>query len=75
MLSIYLTLQDGIYCALNEDGDPRYKVSNIELDFEVDYTAKAVLKYNLSVPMSFMGTVIWPDIPVSITSRFNPKFD
>ncbi len=70
-----LTLQDGIYCSLNEDGDPRYKVSNIELDFEVDYTAKAVLKYNLSVPMSFMGTVIWPDIPVSITSRFNPKFD
>jgi len=70
-----LVKQNDAYHALNADGNPSYKISDITLGFEEDFSAKAVLSYKISVPMHFIGKEIWAEVPVKVISRFTPKFD
>lgn len=70
-----LTEEDGVYVAYGEEGTVQYKVSNITLDYETDFSSKLTLNYTLTTPIKFYGAiVVWADVPVTITSRFEPKF-
>lgn len=58
------------------DGNVVYALTKPQMFFEEDYTPKVRVSYTMFVPLEFNGTkVVWVDIPISITSRFLPKFE
>lgn len=65
------------YACLSADGrNTKYVITKPEMDFEEDYSAKVILTYTISVPLEFNGRpAIWVDIPITITSRFMPKYE
>lgn len=66
---------DGVYCAYSSDNECLYKVSDIRMSFLVDNTSKIKVSYTLTVPLSFAGNTMWIDVPVTISTSINPKFE
>ncbi len=67
-------LSDGRYISYSTANNIRYAVSDISMSFYVESTTKIKVSYTLTVPLQFMGIVLWADIPVVISTSLNPKF-
>ena len=45
------------------------------MTFVTDYTSQIQVSYKLNIPFRFMGSTTWLEIPITIASRLDPKFD
>lgn len=71
-----LTLADGVYLAPERvDGEYRYKVSGVRMGYRIENTTKIYVTYTLHVPLRFLERIVWIDIPVSISTGLDAKFD
>ena len=73
-LEVYGT--DKYACKSADGRNTQYVITKPEMDFEEDYSAKVIIEYTISVPLEFNGRpAIWVDIPITVTSRFMPKYE
>lgn len=70
-----LQVSGDTWVAYTEDGGERYRISDIQMKYSVDNTTKITVSYTLTVPLNFLGNTVWIDIPVSINTSLNAKFD
>ena len=56
-------------------GNTRYIVSDLQLSFVVKNTTFIYATYTLVVPMEFLGSTIWLEVPITISTQLNAKFD
>ena len=67
---------DKYVCKSADGRNTQYVITKPEMDFEEDYSAKVIIEYIISVPLEFNGRpAIWVDIPITVTSRFMPKYE
>ena len=67
--------ESGTYVSYSASGAKQYAVSDVRMSYVVDKTTKIKVSYTLTVPLKYMGRTIWVDVPVNITTSFNPKFE
>lgn len=70
-----LTEEDGVLVSISQQGIYRYKISNIEMSFVVEESTQIRVDYVLTVPLIIVGKTQWVDIPITIYTSFNPKFE
>lgn len=70
-----LEVEDYGLVSLSADGNCRYIVSDLEVSFTVEYTTQIHASYVLKIPVTLLGNEVWMDIPITISTRLNPKFD
>lgn len=70
-----LEVEDYGLVSLSADGNCRYIVSDLEVSFTVEYTTQIHASYVLKIPVTLLGNEVWLDIPITISTRLNPKFD
>lgn len=69
-------INDTQYQSKTESGDTRYVLTTPTVSYEEDFSPKLVVQYTITVPIEFAGIqVVWVDVPVTVVSRFNPKYD
>lgn len=61
--------------AKSADGSRRYVVSDVTVSYTVENTTKIHVSYVLTLPLNLLGRAVWVDIPITISTRLNPKFD
>lgn len=66
--------EDGL-AAVSASGYTRFIVSDVSLAFSVEETTNIYATYTLSIPMNFLGQLIWFDVPLTITTELRAKFD
>ncbi len=71
-----LTKESDRLVSYSESGATRYYMTIPQMTFLEDFTPKFIVEYTISLPVAFAGSnMIWVDIPMTIESRFIPKFD
>lgn len=63
------------YIAYTPDGDQKYIVKDVSMSFVIDNTTKIKVDYTLSVPLYILGNTFWVDVPMTISTSLNAKFD
>ena len=70
-----LQTSDGVYVSYSKDGQVRYKVSQVKMNYMINRTTKIRVEYTLIMPLQFLGNTIMVDIPVVISTSLMAKFD
>ena len=71
-----LTPSGNVYQAPEKsNGDYQFIITNVQMSYVVENTTKIYVSYTLSVPFNLAGRTIWMDVPITISTKLDPKFE